>query len=161
VPELQFECPVGAPVNLLWPELLASHVHAARLPCVQLARVLSSLPAERTVEWSVLLRGAPLRWVQYERIDAEARSVTFQLIRGDLKRLRGIWSLRPTDKGSIANMTIDIDFGLPRIAVVFNPLLTETLASIVHGVTRSAEPAVLDRAQPTTAGDRRIGSGGR
>lgn len=138
MPELQFNCLVGAPADLLWPELLAVDVHAAGLPGVQSARVLPGSDTERTVEWSVLLRGAPLRWAQREQLDAHARTVAFRLVRGDLKRLRGTWSLQPADAGSIATLTVDADFGLPRIAVVFNALLAETLTGIVHGVGRSA-----------------------
>jgi ribosome-associated toxin RatA of RatAB toxin-antitoxin module len=151
VPELRFECHLSAPPVALWPELLNCEVHAAGLPSVRTARVLLADDHERLTEWSVLLRGSPLRWSQREYIDSADMSVRFALHRGDPKRVSGNWSLRPLADGSAARISIDLDFGFPRIATVFNALLVETLTDMVHGVARNAEHAARGRRGPSAS----------
>jgi ribosome-associated toxin RatA of RatAB toxin-antitoxin module len=151
VPELGFECHLSAPPVALWPELLAYEVHAAALPSVQTARVLLADDHARLAEWSVLLRGSPLRWSQREYVDSAELSVRFELHRGDPKHVSGNWSLRPHADGSVASISIDLDFGFPRIATVFNALLLEALTDVVHGIARNAEHAARGRRGPSAS----------
>lgn len=147
---LKLDCHLDVPVDALWPQLLAAHLHAAGLPSVRTARVLSAGEHERITEWTVLLRGSPLRWSQVEQIDPGTYSVQFRLVRGDPKTVNGAWSLRGDGAGTVAAMAVEVDFGLPRIAAVFDVLLIETLNDLIRGLANSAVRAARPRTPPLT-----------
>ena len=147
---LTLDCHLDVPVDAVWPHLLSAEAHAAAMPCVRSARVLSAGDDERVTEWSVLLRGCPLTWSQVERIDTVARSVEFRRLHGDPKEVTGTWSLRPDGAGTAAAVVIEVDFGLPRVTAVFDTLLIDTLGEVVRGVTASAVGAARARTPPLT-----------
>jgi hypothetical protein len=148
VRRLILDCHLDVPVDAVWPQLLAADAHAVALPGVQVARVLSAADGERVTEWSVLLRGCPMRWSQVERIDPAARSVEFRRLHGDPREVNGAWSLRPDGTGTAAAVTIDVDFGLPRVTAVFDLLLVGALGDVIRGVTASAVRAARTRTLP-------------
>jgi ribosome-associated toxin RatA of RatAB toxin-antitoxin module len=104
--------------------------------------VLSSGDCERVTEWSLLLRGSPLRWSQTERIDPELRSVQFRLLDGEPKSIDGSWSVSAAGPAAAkVEIDIEVNFGLPRIASVFDVMVAETLTSVLRGIAQSAASA--------------------
>jgi len=78
--------------------------------------------------------------------------VEFHLERGDPRSVDGSWSLRSEGRVTVAEISIEIDFGLPRITAVFDALLRETLTDVIDGIARSAEGAARVRAGISAGG---------
>ena len=83
---------------------------------------------EAVVGWEVELDGAVLRWVEREVRDAQARTVRFSQISGDLTRFEGEWRIAPhPDGGTDSRLEIDFEIGFPMLREVLDPYATRLI----------------------------------
>jgi coenzyme Q-binding protein COQ10 len=154
---MTLSCLLDAPAEAVWPELLDVERATAAVAAVRSCRIVTKNENVRLTAWCLLIRGSPLRWQQHETIYDNATSVSFRLDSGDPKRVRGEWRLRPAGAQAEADFALHFDFGLPRIAAVLDPVLTETLAAVLRGIAVNAERSAQQRsagsssAHPTDA----------
>lgn len=98
---------------------------------------------ERTVFFSVLLKGAILEWEERERLDEAAGTVRFEQESGDLSELDGSWTIAGSDEGPV-RVVLDVrfDIGIPQIAMVLNPVAARALEENSRHMLRDLERRV-------------------
>jgi len=155
MPIVKLSCPGHAPIDPLWSQLLTAEQHAVGLQAVRVARVLEADETGRTTEWSLLLRGSPLNWTQREVAHPGQREVSVTLLRGDLKHLSGQWSVTDDGDHCMIHLTLDIDFGFPRVATVVDALLTETVTTVAQAIAVSAVRQARQQSAPADGEEER------
>ena len=146
MPVVKLSCVIDVPAYALWTELRRPEELGSGLPEVGGARLLGADGNERRTEWSLLLRGSPLRWIQKELADPGDQKVRVELLAGDLKHLSGYWQVAETDGGSRTDLELEMDFGFARVAAVLDPLLKEAVTAVARGVLARAARCASGRA---------------
>jgi ribosome-associated toxin RatA of RatAB toxin-antitoxin module len=89
-------------------------------------------------EWSVHFRNGILCWSERDRIDAAARTITFEQVDGDFDQFNGSWSVEPAADGVRVVFAASFDLGMPSLAAIIDPIaertLRENMQSIVRGL---------------------------
>ncbi|GAB7006323.1 SRPBCC family protein [Nocardioides sp. AN3] len=128
-----------------------------------LAEAVNSVDVTRVADnvtrsaWEVKFRNGLLRWVEEDTFDADARTIAFRQLEGDVAVFDGSWHC--LDEGEDARIAFQarLDMGIPSLADALEPIAARTLVentvAIVNGllggavlhdstVTRPAEKAV-------------------
>jgi ribosome-associated toxin RatA of RatAB toxin-antitoxin module len=89
-------------------------------------------------EWSVYFRNGVLCWSERDRIDAAARTITFEQVDGDFDQFNGTWSVQPDGDDVRVVFTASFDLGMPSLAAIIDPIaertLRENMQSIIRGL---------------------------
>jgi SAM-dependent methyltransferase/alpha-beta hydrolase superfamily lysophospholipase/ribosome-associated toxin RatA of RatAB toxin-antitoxin module len=80
---------------------------------------------ERLTEWTVNYHGLPLRWTQKDTFLDEARTLKFELVRGDFALYEGQWRISDGEGGAILELSLSLDWSEVQ-------LRQETRASLDH-----------------------------
>jgi hypothetical protein len=113
----------------------------------------------RVSHWETKFRNGILRWSQRDTLDAEARTMTFELCEGDAETLEGTWRIEPAGSGCRITFACDFDLGIPSLADFLDPvavrLLRESVAAQLTDIfgpelrVEDAPDAVLRAAGPS------------
>lgn len=108
-------------------------------------------------DWSVYFRNGILCWSERDRIDAGARTITFEQVDGDFDQFSGTWSVEPAGGDVRVLFTASFDLGIPSLAAIIDPIaertLRENMQSIIRGllgpdvVFADNDPASLSAAE--------------
>jgi coenzyme Q-binding protein COQ10 len=80
--------------------------------------------SERVVtRWKTLIEDAPIEWLEEDRFDDGALCIDYRLIEGDLDRFEGSWTFTPSDGGTLVELGVTYDFGVPTLAELIGPTL--------------------------------------
>jgi ribosome-associated toxin RatA of RatAB toxin-antitoxin module len=129
MPEVSLEIAIEAPLQKVWetvidvegyPEMM-DHVRSVRLVGQPGGRV-------RRAEWSVLLQGSILEWLEEDHLDPEAGTISFRQVSGDLEFFDGGWRLSPDGAArTIVAFEVAFDIGIPSLANMLNPVAERAL----------------------------------
>lgn len=92
-------------------------------------------------DWEVNFRNGILKWQEIDRIDRDARTMSFVQTEGDLNEFSGEWRVEETGDGAIVHFQAEFDLGIPSLATMLNPVAERALRSnISELITAFASP---------------------
>jgi hypothetical protein len=95
----------------------------------------------RATEWTVLLNGSEVTWVQEEDARPGPR-LCFKQTAGDLEKLSGEWTVTPTPEGSRIGLTITFELGIDGLAPLLDPIWAQSFQAHADALLRvvAAQP---------------------
>lgn len=89
-------------------------------------------------KWDVDFRGGSMRWTETDHLDADAGTITFELVEGNLRAFSGMWKVQEVDGGSDVSFAVDFAIGMPSMASFIDPLaeaaINENISSVLQGL---------------------------
>lgn len=111
----------------------------AFMPNVTGARVITNNGDIKTVEWDMLIDGAPLNWTEEVRYDHESLTAEFRSLDGAFSHFDGTWRVWVGDRGTELEVSLFYDLGLPEIEDIIGPVLEERLRQNLDAMLESIE----------------------
>ncbi|ARZ72340.1 SRPBCC family protein [Streptomyces sp. HU2014] len=129
MPHVEVKLPIKAPAADAWKAVTRLEDYAAYMENVESVTVLGETAAgTRTSEWSVLLKGSVLEWVEEDELDEDKRVMTFTQVSGDLDEFKGYWQVEDRGDGTaVVVFSVDFEIGIPLLADMLNPVATRAL----------------------------------
>lgn len=93
-------------------------------------RVTVLARAENTTEtkWEATLDGRKITWTERDVYDAEAHTITYKLIEGDMSEMEGSWQVIEAENGGCeVRLQGSFSFGIPMMALFIEPILKRKL----------------------------------
>lgn len=115
------------PAPMVWEVLLDCEAFPSYMTEVRSVRLLSDDGKRRVGRWSVLLKGSELEWEEEEFVDHERRRIDFRQLEGDLDYFTGYWQVTETPEGTVVELNVDFDIGIPLMAEMLNPVAARAL----------------------------------
>jgi ribosome-associated toxin RatA of RatAB toxin-antitoxin module len=101
-----------------------------------------------TSTWSVEFRDGILEWTERDVIDHEDRSLTFELVDGDLDHFAGQWRVSETEGATVVTFSAELDLGMASLAEIVDPMaqrsLEDSLATILRSVLGEGTTVVIE-----------------
>ncbi|WP_455410006.1 type II toxin-antitoxin system RatA family toxin [Streptomyces hiroshimensis] len=141
MPHVEVNLPIKAPAADTWQAVTRLEDYAAYMENVESVTVLGETAAgTRTSEWSVLLKGSVLEWVEEDELDEENRVMSFTQVSGDLDEFTGYWRVEDCGDGtSVVVFSVDFEIGIPLLADMLNPVATRALRENSEHMLRAIE----------------------
>ncbi|MFI9202526.1 type II toxin-antitoxin system RatA family toxin [Streptomyces sp. NPDC053048] len=141
MPHVEVNLPIDAPVADAWRAVTRLEDYAAYMENVESVTVLGqSESGARVSEWSVLLKGSVLEWVEEDELDEATRTMTFTQVSGDLDEFTGYWRVEDAGDGtSVVTFSVDFEIGIPLLADMLNPVATKALRENSEHMLRAIE----------------------
>ncbi|MFD3677098.1 type II toxin-antitoxin system RatA family toxin [Streptomyces sp. NPDC058613] len=141
MPHVEVNLPIKAPAADAWRAVTRLEDYADYMENVESVTVLgASESGARTSEWSVLLKGSVLEWVEEDELDEANRVMSFSQTSGDLDEFTGYW--RVDDRGdgtSVVVFSVDFEIGIPLLADMLNPVAAKALRENSEHMLRAIE----------------------
>jgi ribosome-associated toxin RatA of RatAB toxin-antitoxin module len=103
-------------------------------------------------DWEVNFRNGILKWQEIDRVDREARTMSFVQTEGDLASFSGEWRVEGDEDATTIHFRADFDLGIPSLATMLDPVAERALRSnISELITAFASPQVAVFAEPSAA----------
>ncbi|MDU2064785.1 MAG: aromatase/cyclase [Sporomusaceae bacterium] len=74
-------------------------------------------------QWVSNVDGRMICWTERDLFREEIWRIEYEQIAGDLKRFQGAWQLCEQENGTLVELTVDFEFGIPMLAGLLHPLL--------------------------------------
>lgn len=87
-------------------------------------------------QWEANAAGRIIKWQEKDIFDAINKTITYEQIKGDLKKFQGQWLFKEFNQGTEIVLTVDFDLGIPMLSGLLNPILQK--------ITRDNSQAMLD-----------------
>ncbi|MFE3578247.1 type II toxin-antitoxin system RatA family toxin [Streptomyces vinaceus] len=141
MPHVEVTLPIQAPAADAWRAVTRLEDYADYMENVESVTVLGATPAgARTSEWSVLLKGSVLEWVEEDELDEERRVMSFSQVSGDLDEFTGYWRVDDAGDGtSVVVFSVDFEIGIPLLADMLNPVAAKALRENSEHMLRAIE----------------------
>ncbi|MFF0447637.1 type II toxin-antitoxin system RatA family toxin [Streptomyces sp. NPDC004609] len=144
MPYVEVKLPIAAPVEAAWRAVTRLEDYADYMDNVESVTVHGESGGKRVSEWSVLLKGSVLEWVEEDELDEETRTMRFDQTSGDLDRFTGYWRVEPQDDGtSLVIFCVDFEIGIPLLADMLNPVATKALRENSEQMLRAIEKRLV------------------
>lgn len=144
MPEVDLSLDIDAPAERVWDAVLDIESYPESMENVRSVRIVDApSAAEQRSVWSIVLKGSILEWEEHDAIDAEAMSMHFHQLSGDLSAFDGYWQVSPRGPGlATARFSVVFEIGIPLLAEMLNPVATRSLrencTEMLKGVERQA-----------------------
>ncbi|MGW6459216.1 type II toxin-antitoxin system RatA family toxin [Streptomyces sp. NPDC055078] len=141
MPHVEVNLPIEAPVAIAWRAVTRLEDYAEYMENVESVTVLGRTDAgARVSEWSVLLKGSVLEWVEEDELDEETRTMSFSQVSGDLDEFKGYWRVTDAGEGtSVVTFSVDFEIGIPLLADMLNPVAAKALRENSEHMLRAIE----------------------
>ncbi|MFD9721436.1 type II toxin-antitoxin system RatA family toxin [Streptomyces sp. NPDC059076] len=141
MPHVEVNLPIDAPVSDAWRAVTRLEDYADYMENVESVTVRGQTDAgARVSEWSVLLKGSVLEWVEEDELDEATRTMTFTQVSGDLDEFRGYWRVEDGGRGtSVVTFSVDFEIGIPLLADMLNPVAAKALRENSEHMLRAIE----------------------
>lgn len=110
---------------------------------VESVKVIARDKNKTLTEWVTSVDDTPIYWKEEDLFDDQARSISYQLVEGDLDKFEGRWSFEENGDGTNVTLTVDYDFGVPMLAELIGPTLDqkvrENCEMMLDGMKRKVE----------------------
>ncbi|MET7293860.1 SRPBCC family protein [Streptomyces griseoloalbus] len=144
MPTVEVKLSIAAPAEETWQAVSRIEDYADYMDSVNSVRVTDSSGTRRVSEWSVLLKGSTLEWVEEDEIDDADRTMTFRQLTGDLDHFGGYWRVDPDgDHGSVTTFFVEFEIGIPLLADMLNPVAAKALRDNAEQMLTSIEQRVV------------------
>ncbi|MEY9994407.1 ribosome-associated toxin RatA of RatAB toxin-antitoxin module [Streptomyces sp. V4I8] len=127
----------GAPVQRAWEALAYRATLPSYIPEIASVDVLWQDADRQGSRWRVRLGEALLGWQEEAVVDHAAHRIDFAQTHGDLAALSGHWLVRAEGAGSVLELRLDFEAGIPLLDTMVHP--------IAEGALREFTEAALDR----------------
>jgi ribosome-associated toxin RatA of RatAB toxin-antitoxin module len=144
MPHVEVELPIRAPAADAWRAVTRLEDYADYMENVESVTVLGTTgTGARVSEWSVLLKGSVLEWVEEDELDESTRTMTFHQISGDLDEFEGHWRVDDAGDGtSVVVFSVDFEIGIPLLADMLNPVASKALRENSEHMLRAIEQRI-------------------
>ncbi|MFD5537573.1 type II toxin-antitoxin system RatA family toxin [Streptomyces sp. NPDC127079] len=141
MPHVEVNLPIKAPAAEAWAAVIRLEDYATYMENVESVTVIGETEnGARTSEWSVLLKGSVLEWIEADTLDHDARVMSFDQVSGDLDMFTGYWRVEDTgDDTSVVAFFVDFEIGIPLLADMLNPVATKALRENAEDMLRAIE----------------------
>ncbi|MFJ9648363.1 type II toxin-antitoxin system RatA family toxin [Streptomyces sp. NPDC101206] len=141
MPHVEVNLPIKAPAADAWRAVTRLEDYADYMENVESVTVLGeSETGTRTSEWSVLLKGSVLEWVEEDELDEDRRVMSFSQVSGDLDEFTGYWRVDDAGDGtSVVVFSVDFEIGIPLLADMLNPVAAKALRENSEHMLRAIE----------------------
>lgn len=140
MPHVEVNLRIQAPAEETWRAVTRLEDYAAYMENVESVHVSGTSHGTRVSEWSVLLKGSVLEWVEEDQLDELTRTMTFHQTSGDLDEFTGYWRVDPQDTdSSLVTFSVDFEIGIPLLADMLNPVATKALRENSEQMLRAIE----------------------
>ncbi|MEW9528649.1 type II toxin-antitoxin system RatA family toxin [Microbispora sp. NPDC049125] len=134
------------PIEQVWKVVLDCEAFPDYMPEVREIEIMEQDGELRVSRWAVLLKGSELEWEERERIDHAAHRIEFEQIEGDLAYFTGHWQVSDSPEGTMVELRVEFDIGIPLMAEMLNPVAARALEdnsrAILDQIGRRAGVAV-------------------
>jgi len=128
MPFVEVKLPIEAPLEETWRAVTRLEDYAEYMESVESVTVREDSGARRVSEWSVLLKGSVLEWVEDDELDEATHTMRFAQLSGDLDKFEGYWRVEAQDDGtSLVTLSVDFEIGIPLLADMLNPVAAKAL----------------------------------
>jgi ribosome-associated toxin RatA of RatAB toxin-antitoxin module len=129
MPDVELQMDIHAPVARVWDTVVDIESYPALMESVRSVRIVDFAgPTERTVAWSVTLKGSILEWREVERLDPARHVVRFEQLSGDMERFEGAWRLTARAPHlTRVRLAVSFEIGIPLLAEMLNPVAQRSL----------------------------------
>ncbi|MGW0332539.1 type II toxin-antitoxin system RatA family toxin [Streptomyces sp. NPDC003011] len=144
MPHVEVNLPIEAPAADAWQAVTRLEDYAAYMENVESVTVLGETEGgARTSEWSVLLKGSVLEWVEVDELDEANRVMSFSQVSGDLDEFNGYWRVEDRGDGtSVVTFSVDFEIGIPLLADMLNPVASRALRENSEHMLRAIEQRI-------------------
>ncbi|GAA2364553.1 SRPBCC family protein [Streptomyces sp. XM4011] len=141
MPHVEVNLPIKAPAAEAWTAVTRLEDYAGYMENVESVTVIGETASgTRTSEWSVLLKGSVLEWVEVDTLDHDSRVMSFDQISGDLDVFTGYWRVdRAEDDTSVVTFSVEFEIGIPLLADMLNPVATKALRENAEHMLQAIE----------------------
>ncbi|SDF98606.1 Ribosome association toxin PasT (RatA) of the RatAB toxin-antitoxin module [Sinosporangium album] len=144
MPYVEVKLRIAAPVEEAWRAVTRLEDYADYMDNVESVTVRGESGGKRVSEWSVLLKGSVLEWVEEDELDETTRTMRFDQIAGDLDQFCGYWRVDPLEDGaSLVTFSVDFEIGIPLLADMLNPVATKALRENSEQMLRAIEKRLV------------------
>ena len=98
----------------LWPKIL---------PHYRYIRYLERGPNRNVVVMAARRSGIPIKWTSEQIIDREKIEVRFHHLKAFSKGMNVVWTFRETPEGVLVEIVHDLDFRIPFLAPIAEPII--------------------------------------
>jgi ribosome-associated toxin RatA of RatAB toxin-antitoxin module len=127
----------------LWPKIL---------PHYRYIRYLERSADRNLVVMAATRSGIPVTWTSEQIIDREKIEVRFHHLKAWTKGMRVVWTFQETPDGVLVEIAHDMNFRIPVLAPIVDPIIGDFFISNVAGKTlRCMKDYVEARANRVTA----------
>ncbi|NHC16105.1 type II toxin-antitoxin system RatA family toxin [Motilibacter deserti] len=129
MPTVDVEMTMHAPVQQVWDAVVDVESYPRYMETVKSVKELRRLPdGSRETEWSVLLKGSTLEWVERDVVLEGERKVVFEQTDGDLEVFEGEWTVTEQPDGTVrVRLFVNFDIGIPLLSAMLNPVAERAL----------------------------------
>src|SRR3954468_10648089 len=115
MPTVDVEMTMHAPLQAVWKAVVDVESYPRYMENVKSVREVRRLPdGSRETEWSVLLKGSMLEWIERDEVFEADRRVSFAQIDGDLEVFEGEWTVTELADGAVlVRLFVTFDIGIP------------------------------------------------
>jgi ribosome-associated toxin RatA of RatAB toxin-antitoxin module len=144
MPAVDVESAIQISRDRVWAAMLDIESFPDYMDNVLAAKILTlDDGTHRVSEWSAMLKGSILEWVEDERIDVNRHIIEFDQVDGDLDIFRGTWSVHEDGDLSVVRLQAEFEIGIPLLADMLNPVAARALRDNQEQMLRSLEERVL------------------
>jgi ribosome-associated toxin RatA of RatAB toxin-antitoxin module len=104
--------------------------------------IMSAEDARKVVAWEMMIDDVPLNWTEEIFYDFKLRRASFKVLDGVFERFDGYWQVSTNGTGSIVEVLVDYDLGVPEIDEIIGPILKERLIHNLEAMLSSIESYV-------------------
>ncbi len=102
------------------------------LPDLDRVTVLENDGAGHTVtKWDGTVSLGPINkkitWTERDTWDSAAKTCTFELVSGDMKRFSGVWTFVEVEAGTQVDMRVQFELGIPVLGPMVNKIVDELM----------------------------------
>lgn len=92
-------------------------------------QVIRCMENETLTSWDTKVDGRSFKWIEKDIFDDYNKTITYELIKGDLKEFHGQWNFKNIDGNCLVSLEVEFDLGVPILARLLNPILTKKVNS--------------------------------
>jgi coenzyme Q-binding protein COQ10 len=102
------------------------------LPNVDTVAIIEDDGAGHTLtSWVASFKVGPLskhvEWTETDVWDATALTCNFDLVEGDMKVYRGVWTFTPQTDGCMVELSVDFELGIPLLGPMINNIVDQLM----------------------------------
>ena len=123
MPYVEVSLPVRAERSEIYPILKEMEKYPEFMTDLVSVEVVERKENSTITKWVSNVDGRIIKWTEVDLFDDANMHISYKQIDGDLKKFEGEWILTPVADGTEIKLTVDLEYGIPMIAGLLNPIL--------------------------------------
>lgn len=122
------------PAGALWEALVDIEEYPKYMEDVREVTILELEAGRRVSRWVTRLKGSIMTWTEEELIDDERRRLDFTQTEGDLALYTGHWQVTALKEGSLVEMKVEFDIGIPELGDMLDAIAAEAIRENMRSI---------------------------